>query len=173
MEKRICALLAVVPMLFASCKGKVSSDMLMKKQEGPFETVRQVVLISQSGRYDELDRYIYGVPVDKGKNNSLDLIKKGIRDKKKEGNFAYSDEAFIRILTDYRAFMKPADGFQLKAKILSDMYPFRDDPYIVSLVKNSPHDIIVFTRNGATVVFIRHEGVFKIIYSMNITRLSK
>ena len=139
--------------LFSGCTGKIDT---------PEKLLKKVYSLAEKEKYDKLKDHIY--PLVLGGDNYQDLIIKGIKEKKRYGECAYSAEALAEIIKNHM------EKFGQMSEDLRD-YALNEvqDVELRKILLERPEDLQIMQYKGITIGMVRIEEEFKLLYweSMN------
>ena len=171
----ICALTIVLiySIIFLSgCEIKDQSSDVSNNRTGlntPEILLKTIYSLASQNKYTELRQYIYPLVI---KETSIqDLIIDGIREKKRTGDFAYSDEALASIVNYHINRIIPITTLPRNKYREIEWIWTETDEKLKNVYRNNPNDFSIFYYGKAFVVMAAIDGNYQLIFWENLNDL--
>ncbi len=150
----------------------ILSSCSVLKEKTPQYTLLKIYQHAEKKEFDKIKKYIYGINyISKDgsvKFNSAEQFIKGVKENLITGNFAYHKRGilfhsnFVNIYS-YKTNKELIDKFIIKNNI------HNCDEYINKVINEKPDDLVFYVTTFTTLVFIKKDGLYKILLSVNLT----
>lgn len=136
----------------------------------PRKTLIKLFFLDKQKQYDQMKKYIYNIKYDNGtlKFNSQDKIIEGIINRVMVNNFSYSEIGILFHIYYLDKFLKYGDKESIRKSIINPGFD-KQDSYISKLITDDPFSIAFYNLEFTIIGFVKHDGVYKLFYSMNMS----
>lgn len=136
----------------------------------PRKTLIKLYFLDKEKEYGEMKKYIYNIKYDNGtlKFNSQDKIIEGIINRVMVNNFSYNEIGILFHIYYIDKFIKYGDKESIRKSVITPGFD-KQDQYLQKLIIDDPYSLAFYNLEFTIIGFIKHEGVFKLFYSMNMS----
>jgi hypothetical protein len=139
-------------------------------QDTPAALLKRIQALASDGKYDALEKEIYPLVVDE--DSARELAIKGIKTKKKRGDFAYSPEALDELIKKHVQRIQPISE-KLLRRLFGEGDEFARDPKLKAISKERPKDIYALDYKDVHILMVKAEDKFQLVFWENLPKILK